>query len=237
MAKKTRVTNVSKASKAVTNLFKAELGKFSLKSGIKTALNFAHKHIMIRPRLRLASKAILVLTLALVASTQASKAIAEQKDHIVVNGHKILVAEPQFPVNSDAENSLDQKVEPARSPFEFHMPVDGYISQVFTYYHQGVDIAADYGKPVHSLGAGTVEYAGFMNDGHGITVVINHGNGLYSLYAHLSRVYVGVGNQIDTQHPIGAIGLTGRTTGAHVHVEVTDNGKLVDPQKLLPGGN
>lgn len=222
-------------SRAVTSLFKAKLGQFSLKSGTKKALVFTHRHIMIRPRLRLVSKVILIGVLALMPLSYASKVVAQNRDKVVVNGHKILVAQAALVANNtDEVNNLDQTIEAKKSPFELQMPVNGYISQEFSYYHNGVDIAADFGSPIHGLGAGKVAFAGFMPDGHGNTVIIEHENGLVSLYAHMSKIYVGVGDHIDIQRPIGAIGLTGRTTGAHVHVEVMDNGLHVDPAGLLP---
>ena len=214
----------------ITRKLKAILGS---EISLKPALKFTHKHIMIRPRLRLASKAIIIGTIALVPLSYASQTIAQNRDKVVINGHKILVAEAAFN-NTDETGDLDQAIEAKKSPFEFHMPVDGYISQGFSRYHSAVDIASDFGKPIHTLGAGTVVFAGFMADGHGNTVVVEHDNGLASLYAHMGKIYVGVGNQIDTQRPIGTVGLTGRTTGPHVHVEIIDNGIYVDPAGLLP---
>lgn len=201
---------------------------------VSRAGSFVHNQLAIRPRLRLFSKVFLLLVLLLVISAQASDILASRKEQFVVNGRKILVAQ-QKPVIEDVVNNVDQKIEPAKSPFEFSRPVNGYISQGFSFYHNAIDIATDLGTPVHPLGRGVVKYAGFMNDGHGLTVVLEHENGLSSLYAHLGRVYVGVGNEVNPQSPLGSVGLTGRTTGPHVHLEMTDNGKFVDPAALLPG--
>ena len=215
--------------------FKAVHRQFSFKSSLKAAVGFTHRHIMIRPRLRLVSKLILIGVLALMPLSYASKVIAQNRDKVVVNGHKILVAQTGPVANNTAEtNNLDQVIEAKRSPFELHMPVNGYISQGFSWYHNGVDIAADLGAPVHSLGTGKVAFAGFLAEGHGNTVIIDHGNGLQSLYAHMGTIYVGVGDQIDSQRPLGTNGLTGNTTGPHVHVEVMDNNLHVDPAGLLP---
>jgi len=190
---------------------------------------------MIRPRLRLVSKLILIGVLALMPLSYASKAIASNRDKVVVNGHKILVAQAAtVPNNTDEVNNVDQVIEAKKSPFEFHMPVNGYTSQGFYGYHNGVDIAADFGSPIHALGIGKIAFAGFLAEGHGNTVVIEHENGLQSLYAHMDKIYVGVGDQIDSQRPIGTVGLTGHTTGPHVHVEIIDNGIHVDPAGLLP---
>ncbi|MBI3342238.1 M23 family metallopeptidase [Candidatus Curtissbacteria bacterium] len=217
-----------------THKTKAIYARFEAKKGLKRALNSLQKHIMIRPRLRLFSKLVLVAVLALLPLSYASRVVAENRGKVVMNGHKILVAEPVLPKPDNELNNIGQQVNPAVSPFQFHMPVDGYISQGFSAYHRGVDIAADLGKPIHPLGDGNVIYAGFMTDGHGKTVVVDHGNGLKSLYAHMDRIYVGVGNHVDGQAPIGTIGLTGHTTGPHVHIELTDNDIFVDPSKVLP---
>lgn len=216
----------------VIRKLKAILGT---KISLKSALGCIRRHIMIRPRLRLASKVILAGMLALLPLSYVSQTIDQNRDKVVVAGHKILVAEAVYNNTSEA-NDLAQAIEVKKSPFEFHMPVDGYVSQGFYTYHRGVDIASDFGSPIHALGAGKVVFAGFMPDGHGNTVVIEHENGLVSLYAHMGKIYVGVGNEIDTQNPIGTVGLTGRTTGPHVHVEIIDNGIYVDPSGLLPQG-
>lgn len=204
------------------------------KNSLRRLFCSIYKHLMIRPRLRLVSKLILIALLLLIPLGYVSKAIAENRDKVVLNGHKILVAEGQLPRTADDINDVDQQITPAKSPFQFHMPVDGYISQGFSGYHNGVDIATNFGRPIHPLGEGIVVFAGFMNDGHGNTVIVDHGSGLRSLYAHMDRIYAGVGNHVDGEAPIGTIGLTGHTTGPHVHIELTDNNIAVDPQSVLP---
>src|SRR3989338_6115600 len=77
------------------------------------------------------------------------------------------------------------------------------------------------------LGRGQVEYTGYMVDGHGYTVVVDHGDGLKSLYAHMGKINVGTGNEVDSSTSVGSVGLTGRTTGAHLHLEINDNGIAV----------
>lgn len=208
--------------------------KIKVRSLFGKLFRFTRFQVSIRPRLRLFFKVFLILVLLLAISAQGAQVLADRKEQIVVGGRKILVAEQNIQ-SQDNENNLDQKIEAVKSPFEFHMPVDGHISQGFSYYHNAIDIAADLGNPVHPLGKGVVKYAGYMSDGHGLTVVVEHENGLSSSYAHLGRIYVGTGNYLeDGQRPIGAVGLTGRTTGPHVHLEITDNGKFVDPFGLLP---
>ncbi len=65
-------------------------------------------------------------------------------------------------------------------------------------------------------------------------MIVDHGDGLKSLYAHMNRIDVGVGNMVNASMIIGTVGLTGRTTGPHVHIEIIDNGIQVDPASVLP---
>ena len=113
------------------------------------------------------------------------------------------------------------------------MPIGGHISQGFRNYHRALDITSPLGTPIKPVGAGVVEFAGFTKDGKGNIVIVDHGDGLKTLYAHMGKIYVGVGNQVTTEDVLGTVGLTGRTTGPHVHFEVYDRGFAVNPQNLL----
>jgi murein DD-endopeptidase MepM/ murein hydrolase activator NlpD len=86
-------------------------------------------------------------------------------------------------------------------------------------WHAGVDIPAALGTPIRAVAAGEVIYAG-DNSGYGIMVVIDHGGGLGSLYAHLSATSVRVGQQVADGEVIGANGSTGWSTGPHLHFEL-----------------
>lgn len=79
---------------------------------------------------------------------------------------------------------------------------------------------------------GTVIYAGWYG-GYGYTVIVNHGGGITTLYAHNSRVAVGVGQQVQRGQVVAASGSTGLSTGPHVHFEVRVNGQPVDPRRYL----
>ncbi|MFS8480209.1 MAG: M23 family metallopeptidase [Micromonosporaceae bacterium] len=86
--------------------------------------------------------------------------------------------------------------------------------------HAGIDLALPPGTPVLAVGAGTVEAAGWLYAGYGISVVINHGNGYLTHYAHLSKATVSPGQRVSAGQQIGAEGSTGDSTGPHLHFEV-----------------
>jgi len=98
--------------------------------------------------------------------------------------------------------------------------------------HEGIDIGVSEGTPVHAADAGTVIYAGWMS-GYGNIVVIDHGNGLSTAYAHNAQLLVGQGAAVAKGAVISLSGNTGHSTGPHVHFEVRQNGTPVDPLGYL----
>ncbi|QZP09807.1 M23 family metallopeptidase [Caenibius sp. WL] len=94
--------------------------------------------------------------------------------------------------------------------------------------HAGIDIPADHGTPVQASETGMVTFAG-VRGGYGKMVEIDHGQGLRTRYAHLSRIAVGGGTPIARGQIVGLIGSTGRSTGNHLHFEVRVHGRAVDP--------
>ena len=99
--------------------------------------------------------------------------------------------------------------------------------------HNGIDIDGDTGDPVRAVLVGEVIIAGWRN-GFGNTVVLNHFDGYTTLYAHLSRISVSVGQEVDHGERIGSVGSTGWSTGPHLHFEIRINGKAVDPMPYMP---
>jgi murein DD-endopeptidase MepM/ murein hydrolase activator NlpD len=131
----------------------------------------------------------------------------------------------------------------ARQPdVVFDMPVEGIISSPFGLKrflndqprspHSGLDIAAAEGVPINAPASGVVTATGdyFFN---GNTVLLDHGQGLISMYCHMSRIDVEVGDTIERGETLGAVGMTGRVTGPHLHWSVSLNNARVDPNLFL----
>jgi murein DD-endopeptidase MepM/ murein hydrolase activator NlpD len=95
--------------------------------------------------------------------------------------------------------------------------------------HKGLDFTAPQGTPIYATGDGKVEMAGFDESGYGNHVIINNGYGYETLFGHMSRVKVRVGEVIKRGEVIGWVGSTGKSTGPHCHYEVHINGREVDP--------
>lgn len=120
---------------------------------------------------------------------------------------------------------------------------DSWISSGFSYNrmhpllgyarpHPGVDISADAGSPVIASGAGTVTFAG-TRSGYGGTVVIDHGDGYESLYAHLGAVTARVGDQVTRGEQLGEVGRTGLATGPNLHYEIRISDRPVNPYRYF----
>lgn len=116
----------------------------------------------------------------------------------------------------------------------FVWPTSGYVTQGYKRLHPALDIARAIGTPVKAADSGYVVVAGWSNQGYGKYIVINHGNGFQTLYAHLDQIYVSVGNVVGQGAVIGAMGNTGRSTGPHLHFEIHKNGVKLNPQSFLP---
>lgn len=107
------------------------------------------------------------------------------------------------------------------------------ISQRFSAWHTGLDITARPGADIYPVAEGEVVMIGNYNWGYGRHVVVKHEDGLTSLYAHLGRINVEEGEKVEPSTSLGEVGLTGRTTGYHLHLEVRVKGRMVNPVPYL----
>ncbi|MGQ9838803.1 MAG: murein hydrolase activator EnvC family protein [Cyanobacteriota bacterium] len=132
--------------------------------------------------------------------------------------------------------------DPVQGTGRLIAPVNGPITSPFGWrvhpiyrirrFHAGIDFGVSTGTPVRAADRGTVIYAGWYG-GYGNTVIVNHGGGITTLYAHNSRVAVSVGQAVQRGQTIAASGSTGLSTGPHVHFEVRVKGQPVDPRRYL----
>ncbi len=116
---------------------------------------------------------------------------------------------------------------------KMNWPTVGHrITQYYSWRHHGLDIANKIGTPIYAADAGIVEKAGWSR-GYGYNIVINHGGGKKTRYAHLSKFYVKKGQRVSKGETIGAMGSTGWSTGPHLHFEVIINGKRYNPLNYI----
>lgn len=107
------------------------------------------------------------------------------------------------------------------------------LTQSFYRFHQGIDLAAPKGDAVRPILAGVVEEKEFNQFAYGNSLVINHGSGLKSRYAHLSKILVEKGQKVELETEIGQVGSTGFSTGPHLHLEISYNDQLLNPRTVL----
>jgi murein DD-endopeptidase MepM/ murein hydrolase activator NlpD len=108
------------------------------------------------------------------------------------------------------------------------------VNQGFSYFHPGLDLGSEVGTPVKAIKKGAVTEAGYSPGGYGNTVLVDHGDGLTSRYAHLSRIEVSAGQEVTTDTEVGRVGSTGRSTGPHLHLEIRKNNIPLNPISVLP---
>jgi len=154
-------------------------------------------------------------------------------DDLQINEQLIVPGGVKQAVAARATPSVTQIFSaPAAAPSnsKLQWPTNSYrITQYYGWRHTGLDIGNPTGNPVYASEDGRVIRAGWNNGGYGYFIEVDHGNGLRTLYAHLSKIYVKVGEIVSRSQVIGAIGSTGRSTGPHLHFEVRVNGARVNP--------
>jgi len=116
---------------------------------------------------------------------------------------------------------------------KMNWPTQGRITQYYSWRHNGLDIANKLGTPIYAAEAGTVTEAAWNAGGYGYYIVVDHGGGKKTRYAHLSKFACKVGDEVDKGENIGYMGSTGRSTGPHLHFEVMIYGKRYNPLSYL----
>ena len=154
--------------------------------------------------------AALVFASSLLSQNTAASVI--QDDNLIFEAPLVLTTEAgvQFPI---------QKVK---------------ITQGYRFYHPGIDLDGITGDEIHPIMAGKVEKIEYSKFGFGTSIIINHGESITSLYAHLSKVSVKVGEEVTKETRLGEMGATGWAKGDHLHLEVREAGESINPLGLLP---
>jgi murein DD-endopeptidase MepM/ murein hydrolase activator NlpD len=137
--------------------------------------------------------------------------------------------------NTQLDETVIQTQNTLKTEKSIQYPLENVkVNQGFSIFHLGVDLGAEIGDSIKPIKAGMITEAGYANDGYGNTILIDHGRGLTSRYAHLSKIEVKVGDQVTTNTEIGEVGTTGQTTGPHLHLEIHQNGIPLNPLSVLP---
>ena len=113
-------------------------------------------------------------------------------------------------------------------------PLEGVLAGGFGGFHRGIDILAPVGTLIKPIDKGIVKESSLWRLGWGHTVVIEHENGLSSRYAHLRDIRVIEGEMVNRGQEIGTVGMTGWTTGPHLHLEIYEDGRAINPSLVLP---
>lgn len=116
---------------------------------------------------------------------------------------------------------------------QFIWPTSGRVTQRYSWYHRAIDIANKQTPAIVAASPGRVVIVIYSRIGYGNHIIIDHGNGYQTLYAHLSRIYVKKGQVVSAGQAIGQMGSTGRSTGIHLHFEIIKNGVKLNPLSLL----
>jgi murein DD-endopeptidase MepM/ murein hydrolase activator NlpD len=129
------------------------------------------------------------------------------------------------------------RTPPAVSPIPLGWPVQASATDGFgprgDRFHTGLDFPAPAGTQVVAAGAGRVAYADVLRGGWGLVVCVAHANGVRTMYAHLSRIDVALGERVDAGSQVGLVGSTGQSSGPHLHFEVRLRGAAIDPHSAL----
>ena len=158
-------------------------------------------------------------------------AVQESKAEYLHEVAGILASNAQVSATIQASGSYDSTPSASGLIWPVNGPVVSGFGMRWGRIHTGIDIAVPYGTPIHAAASGTVIYSGWMG-GYGNFVIIDHGGGMATGYAHQSSIAVG-GGSVSQGQVIGYVGCTGHCFGPHLHFEVRINGSPVDPMGYL----
>lgn len=163
----------------------------------------------------------------LASNNLSSPSVIKARQKLIIPGGKLGAYSPSRTKNIYSKSSSSPSAQ------NFLWPTSSKrITQYYHWRHHAIDIGGKTGNPIYASQAGRVERAGWSR-GYGYNIVINHGSGVKTLYAHASRLYVKHGQQVSQGEAIGAVGSTGWSTGPHVHFEIIINGRKVNPLSYL----
>lgn len=137
---------------------------------------------------------------------------------------------------AESEVSIVSKNEvPLTTKIAIQLPVETKrITQGYSFFHPGIDFDGITGDPIRPMKNGKVLSVDYSKYSYGNSIIVDHSNGLTTLYAHLSKINVFEGQTVNTDMIIGEMGATGRSFGDHLHFEVRDNGLRINPLSVLP---
>jgi len=175
---------------------------------------FEHKRIS---RVLGSNLALVAIAGSMVSGSQAA---ADQMS-LKTNDEALVLSAPS-PTNLTTEHGVIYPVEKVK------------INQGYRFFHPGIDLDGETGDAIYPVMGGKVEKIERSRFAYGNSILINHGNGVKSLYAHLSKITVAEGQEVNHKTKIGEVGSTGWSTGAHLHLEVYEAGRTINPLSVLP---
>jgi len=133
-------------------------------------------------------------------------------------------------------SQLQAQAEVVKTEKSLRLPVGSFaITQGYSFFHPGIDLAAAKGSPVYPIMDGVVVYVDRGRFGYGNQVIIDHGSGFKSLYAHFAKIEAKVGEKVDKNSILGLVGSTGWSTGPHLHLQIWEENRWTNPRAFFEG--
>lgn len=160
--------------------------------------------------------------------------VNELESEVLVSGEQLFIPGAAMDSKSLKEAMGELFIMPIKAKFRWTSPYGSRIDPIANVksFHTGTDMACPTGTPIYASMSGTISTTG-VNRVYGNYVIIDHGNGYQTLYAHMSKIIAKKGQWVSQGTKIGLVGSTGYSTGPHLHFTVYKNGKLIDPMSVL----